>query len=269
MVLLDNRWLAFFVMGVLAAACSSQPTPISPSPPFRSSPSPPSPPSPIDLGFICGPFGPVNCPVRSPMQFEMTGAVTDEEGTPLADAGVSVWRDYEPFSTARTDQSGRYKLIFTGVPGANTGPPGTEDSVGFAVADAAGYEHHARDILGTTPNLVENIRLRLIRRIAAGESVALTVAPDDTICALDGLPGRYLICRTVHVAVQNDGIMTIEAVPTQPGSAPVLTVYGARSGAPRANPTSLRVVAGAEYTVHIEFPRGASRSFVVKTSRRY
>jgi hypothetical protein len=63
--------------------------------------------------------------------------------------------------------------------------------------------------------------------------------------------------------------MSIEAVPTQPASElPMLEVYGGGTGAPRANPTALRVTAGTEYTVKVEVPWGftGSQSFVVKTS---
>ncbi len=131
------------------------------------------------------------------------------------------------------------------------------------------YGRLARYLLGTTGDLVENFHVHLIKRIPAGESAALTIAPDDGVCAIDTLLDRNLICGTwVRVVAPRDGVMSVEAVPIQSGSAlATLEVYGGGTGA-RGNPTVLRVTAGTEYTVDVAVPWGisASQSFVVKTS---
>ena len=140
--------------------------------------------------------------------------------------------------------------------------------MGFVLVEAPAYDWHSRYVLGTTEHLVENIRLRRIQRITAGESAVLAVAPDDKVCASDSWPGRELICGTLRVVAPRNGTMTIEAVPSQAGSQlPALEVWGGRTGG-RGNPTSISVVAGTEYTVNVELPWGisASQSFVVTTS---
>jgi hypothetical protein len=238
---------------LLAAACDGRgpTTPTSPSAPPAAVPSPP----------------------RQSMSFEMTGVVTDDDGPPVPGAKVAVWRDYVDVPSMLTDGSGAYKLKFTAVPGSayvlNWDPAGTEDAVAFVTVEASGYEPYARYILGTTQDLVENIRLHRIKRITAGESAVLTIVPDDTVCVLDVWPGRELICGTLRVVAPDNGIMTVEAVPTQATSElPMLEFFGNQTGAPRANPTALRVTAGIEYTIKVEVPRGftGSQSFVVKTS---
>lgn len=208
-------------------------------------------------------------PPRESMAFEMTGVVTDDEGTPVPGAKITVWLDYVDLASALTDESGGYKVNFTGVPGLNKGPAGTEEAVAFALVEASGYEGYAHYVLGTTQYLVGNIQLHRIKRITAGESAVLTISPDDTLCATDAAVGDQTICRTVRVVVASNGIMRIEAVPTQAGSKlPMLRVYGGGTGAPQGNPSLLRVAAGIEYTVDVEVAWGfnGSQSFVVKTS---
>lgn len=242
--------VVFLVTVFLAAACEGRgpTTPTSPPPP----PSTSGGPSP---------------PIES-MAFEMTGIVTDDEGTPVPGAKITVWLDYVDLSSALTDESGGYKVNFTGVPGLNKGPAGTEEAVAFALVEASGYEGYARYVLGTSQYLVGNIQLHRIKRITAGESAVLTISPDDTLCATDAAVGDQTICRTVRVVVASNGIMRIEAVPTQAGSKlPMLRVYGGGTGA-RGNPSLLRAAAGIEYTVDVEVAWGfnGSQSFVVKTS---
>jgi hypothetical protein len=243
---------------LFAEACgsSSGPTPTSPTRPSSAS-STASNPSPL----------------RESTTFEMSGAITNNEGTPVANATVTVWHDDFDVDrgSAVTDGSGRYQLTFTGVRGSeyypNLDPPGTQDGVGFIVVEAAGYERYARYILGTSPQLIENVHLHPIRRITAGDSAMMTIVPDDTACVLDAWPGRELICGIVRVVPPREGVMKVEAVSSQPGSQrPVLALYGGGTGAARANPTSLPVVAGIEYFVDIELPWGTNQSVVLQTS---
>jgi hypothetical protein len=202
----------------------------------------------------------------------MTGIVTDDAGTPIAGARVSIWLDYTDLASAQTDNAGRYGFQFVGSPGANHvpghDPLGTETAIAFVNVEASGYEPYSRYALGTSEQLIENIRLRRIQRVAAGESATMTLESDDSVCVLDAWPGRELICRTLRVVASRDGRMLVEAVPTDSSSGrPSLEVYGRDAGAPRNNPTSLQVTAGAEYTVHVGLPWGfaGKPSFVVTT----
>ena len=192
----------------------------------------------------------------------------------MAGARVSVLIGiYEARTIAATDPSGRYQVSFSAVPGSEYypqyDPPGTEQMVGFVKVEAPGFERLTRYILGTSPQLVENVRIHRIRRITAGESVIVNVSADDTVCIIDSWPGREVICGILHVVPPVDGTLIVEAVSADNGSAhPELEVWGDRIGAPRENPTSLPVVAGAEYFVTVQVPWGFSgtQSFVVKTS---
>jgi hypothetical protein len=209
------------------------------------------------------------------MAFEVTGVVTDESGHPVSGARISIWIDYSDTPFVFTGSSGGYQLNFTGQPGGNHSPrldpAGTRDSVAFLIVEAAGYESHVRNLLGTTPQLVENIELRGIQRMTAGESLVLAVSKDDSVCVVDVWPGRELICRTVRVVALRNGTMRIEAVPVQPGSErPMVHVYGGGTGGIRGNSTGIQVVAGTEYFVHVDLPWGfdGNPSFVLRTSIR-
>ena len=264
--------IVVLAVSLLATACDGR-APTSPTLPAESPDSLPPPTlTPPTPSPGAGPS-----PPRQSNAFEMTGVVTNEVGTPLAGASLEIWVDYGnqhgPTASDLTNAIGRYKVNFASVPGSNhhpqSDPAGTREAVAFATVELPGYEPHARYVLGTHQHLVENIRLHRIQRIRAGESAVLTVASDDSTCVIDVWPGRELICRTLRVVALQQGIMSVEAVPTQPGSAlPMLEVWGRGTGAPRGNPTALRVIGGTEYTVAVGVPWGigASQSFVVKTS---
>ena len=207
------------------------------------------------------------------LKFEVSGIVTDEVGTPVPGATVAIWDDYNILSPTLTDASGRYKLSFTGTPGWNhypsLDPAGTKNSVGFAVVAAPGYEHYARHVIGTTSELVEYIRLQAVKRITAGESAALTMTPDASVCVVDVWPGRDLVCGQIRVVVPIDGMLTVEAIPTQAGAdLPRLEWWCPQAGGAYRNPSSLQVTAQTECYVNVQLPWGfeGTRSFVVKTS---
>ncbi len=243
---------------LLAAACDGR-GPTTPT-------SPPPPPPPLTGG---GASPPPPSPPQQSMTFEMTGRVTDDEGTPVSGATVTVWHDaFVESSVVVTDASGRYSVRFSSARGSNAGPPGTELSVGIALIEAPAYDWYARYIVTPTEQVVENFHLHRIHRITAGESAVVTVAPHDRVCGIDYSPGRETICGVVYVVAPADGILTVEAVPAEGGSAlHSLEVYGSLGGG-RGNPTSIQVTAGREYKADLALPWGftGSKSFVVKTS---
>jgi hypothetical protein len=110
----------------------------------------------------------------------------------------------------------------------------------------------------------------------AGDSVAVTVAPDDTLCVnnVQDTPGlgQDYVCRSVRVVAPSDGVMTVEAISTQNGARPPLEVEtvgvspccSERLG----NPVSIQLTAGTEVVVNVEMFLGstASQSFTLNTT---
>ena len=219
-----------------------------------------------------------------PMAFEMTGTVTDDDGQPVANAYLyfdfltsDAPGTYFAHVSGVTDGTGFYRLDFTAVPGAMHGPPGTNDAIAFGgvFESESEYEGDYHYILGTTHGVSHNFHLHRIKRMTAGESTVVTVAPDDTICnnnTQDWHPWpEEFVCRSVRVVAPTDGIMTLEALSTEGGARPGLEVetVGGRFGNPiLGNPTSIQVTAGTEVLANVEMPWGstASQSFTLTTS---
>ena len=193
---------------------------------------------------------------------QLSGRVTDAgTSAPIAAATVYVNGRYR----ATTDGFGNYSL--TGrldVPG--------DSNIIWASADE--YEAHTRYVLS---NSGQSFRLRRIERILAGESWAVTVHPDDSLCFNEyrdpsfAVPGSASLCRTVRLTAQSNGMLKVEAVSTVDGSHPglIVEVFDATCcGQEMQNPMSVRVAPGVEVLVHVEMPESSatSQSFIVKTS---
>lgn len=205
--------------------------------------------------------------------YEVTGMVIDEDGRPLASAAVAFdfvspdnpSRFAQP--QVRTDAAGYYLISFTAAPGAYAG------SVAFTRANKDGYEADNRWFRAETDGShTLNFHLYRSRRLTAGETTTVAIAPDDSICFnnfhdFPGL-GDY-ICRTVRIMAPIDGVMTIEAISVANGTHPSLTVETVNASVwPLENPTSIPVSAGTEVMVNIEMPADSStrESFMLTTA---
>jgi hypothetical protein len=208
--------------------------------------------------------------------YEVTGMVIDEDGRPLAGAAVAF--DFvspdNPSRFAqlqvRTDAAGYYRINFTAAPAGYAG------SVAFARANKDGYEADNRWFRAETyGSHILNFHLYRSRRLTAGETTTVAIAPDDSICFNNfhdspGLGPDY-ICRTVRIMAPIDGVMTIEAISDANGIHPSLTVETVNASASVwrfENPTSIPVSAGTEVMANIELPARSStrESFTLKTA---
>ena len=188
----------------------------------------------------------------------MTGQVTDAT-TSAPVAGANVWLDGWPI--AITDASGTYTSPSWGV-------------MTFVEAD-----NYARDYryVGGAPH---DIHLHRIKRITAGDSTHVTIAPDDTLCVnnMQDSPdlGPVYVCRSVHVVAPSPGVMTLEALSTTSGPLPLLEVEIVAGGRGPCcserleNPTSILVTAGTEVVAHVEMSSSSttSQSFTLNTSMK-
>lgn len=208
------------------------------------------------------------------MAFELTGTAADDDGTPVANADLTVEfvvsdapGTYFSRVSGVTDGEGFYRIGFSAVP--NTLAHG---STALTYLSKSGYDRDIQWVRATT----QNFRLYRSKRITAGESTVVTVAPDDALCHnnVQDYPGlgQDYVCRSVRIVAPTDGIMTVEALPTQGGAHPPLEVEtvgvspccSERMG----NPTSIPVTAGTEVVANIEIFWGstASQSFTLTTS---
>jgi hypothetical protein len=234
----------------LAAGCRGGGTtePSSTPPPATGTPSPSTP-----------------TPPTNGETFAVTGIVTDDRGAPISGAQVTMshWlggRVYRPM--VLTDASGQYAITFTSHPWTNT--YGRAAARAEIVVDA--YDWYWRNVLASGPQLVEDFRLHHLKRIAAGESISVSVTPDNGDCT----GWLYNPCGRLRVTVPIDGNLTVEAVRTQESAAfPQLEVCCLDGNERYGNPVTLRAAAGAEMWVEIgQSAAGATtgQTVIVKTS---
>ena len=239
----------------------------------------------VSVGWACGshsikaPESPSSATTGS-ARYRVSGIVTDSAGvTPIANAWVTLWYQDRPLDT-RTDANGLYAFSFD-TRGPN-GPPSRLAPAGtlglLAVGDdpdwnsSRGHWAAVHNLPWGEAETVHNVRLRPVRTLAAGQSMALSVEPDSSLewnrefdptwVSFDTLWEEFL------VSVPTDGMLTInvrpdgDAVPTlwcQYGGCPSFLVQGS---------VSIQVHPGTLY-FNVQIPRArAPQRFDVQTSLR-
>ena len=198
---------------------------------------------------------------HSGMAYEVEGRVRDEDGSPLAGAEVSFTYS-SPLQSSRygqviatSDSTGLYRVEFTAVPGGYAG------SVAFVSTTKAGHDADNRWFRANPQAATGTLDFHLyrIRRITAGDSVSVSIAPNASLCfdnAHDSPGvGPDLLCRTIRVVAPADGVLTVEATSTSNGTRPnvvVETVSPASYQLKIGNPASVLVTAGTEVMANIE-----------------
>lgn len=233
-----------FVIVLLAVAGCDGSTPTEPRPPAQL------------------PTLPSTLPQPAPsvsQRFELTGTVTDQQGTPLAGAVVTMglWQvPYPHWPTARADKTGTYWINFTATARLS------DTFLARAQVTADGHEEYWRNVWANgRTSFVENLRVNRVTRISAGESIVLSVRPDPGECSgdWDGFP-----CTILRITVAKAGRLTIEAMSTETAVRPPMEICCDRWG----NPVTVTVASGEELVVKIGVGQGIStaQSVTVKTS---
>ena len=193
--------------------------------------------------------------------FEVAGVVTDERGTPMAGATVTMGHmsgGTHHWPSVLTDASGSYKISFTATAGV---------FVARAQVVAEGYEEYWRSITRSTgaTTFIENFRLDRIIRVTAGKSIVLTVPPDVGEC----IGWVAQVCPIVRVTVPSQGHLTIEVDPIgQSAELPPIEVCCVDGNERYGNPITVPVSSERELEVKVGLRRGfaTTLSFRVKTS---
>lgn len=229
-----KRFLGWFCLATTVLACGACGDDRSPvAPP----PPPPPPPAPTLSGFV-----------------------RDDNGSPLANHEVVLEAFFTGHkqATTSTNVDGYYEMVL----GSTTGSS-------FIHAGGGEYEHHYAQAL---VNIVQNLRLRRLRTVEVGQSVAISIDRDSSL-AVDG--GDWWMSDKVwerlHVRVPDAGILTIEARPEVGNSVPSLMLFccpfdwvEAPAGSPTASPI---VKANSLFEIRIAIPTAsAPQRFEVRTS---
>jgi hypothetical protein len=261
-----RRGFAVAILSFHATACgSSVPTVPGRVPSSTSSPAASSPTVPTTTA---NPSAPVQ-----QTTYEMTGVVTDDQGSPIPSAVVTAFLDDFVLWQVNADGTGHYNVRFSSSPGfayyPSLDPSGAAGAVVIADISAPGYDPYAQFISAPAEQFARNFRLHRQRQIAAGEAATVNVSPDDGLCVTDVWPGRGMICHRIHIIPSANGLLTVEAVASDGGPAPAFFEVwrlDGRGGLP-PSPGAIRVAPGSEVDVAIGVPWGltAQRSFLVKS----
>jgi hypothetical protein len=170
----------------------------------------------------------VPAPLSAPVvtSYHVSGFVTDENGSPVANAEVTLYYA-DSFKQVRTstDAHGYYDLVFDS--GANN-YKGNIDVVGVIIYTGGGEfeNYHAQAVPSGRTDIVQNLRLRRILTVNAGQSFPISIDPDSSV-AYDGEDWLRMTSRweKFHVRAADSGILTIAARAQAGGINPSLAVY--------------------------------------------
>ena len=189
-----TRFLACFCIATAAlafGACGGDRN----SPPARSpaAPTPAVPPRPVQT---------------------LSGFVRDDNGSPVANHEVTLEAFFtgNKQGTTSTNADGYYEMVL-----GSTGFGGS-----FIHAGGGEYEHHYVEAL---VGIVQNLRLRRIRTVEAGQAIGISIDRDSSL-AVDGGDWwvRDEVWERLHVRVAEAGTLTVDARPEVSGIVPSLMV---------------------------------------------
>ena len=194
--------------------------------------------------------------------FQLTGIATDDDGGPVTGATVTIRPNGYPVSSRVTDGRGYYSIDFD----TYYDPDIPGEQLGFLIAESQGRDRFVNYLNAPATggqNVLQDLHLYRIKRITAGESTLVTVVPGDTSCSEDNV----FLCRVVHVEVPNDGLLTMEVLPTPSATNIGLALVDDIGDGSRPSKT-IHVTAGTEVVVFIgmAWTSTVSESGVLKTS---
>ena len=155
----------------------------------------------VSLGWACGSSptspspgpGPAPAPVGPPpVPVRVFGVVTNDHGTPVADALVNL--TYQPDLAAaqgastRTGADGRYELQF------NAEQPGNVSALVRVISN--GDYNVSEQFVRVGGSVERNFRLRPVRTIGLGQSIRVTFDADSSVCSSALIAG---LCEWVRI----------------------------------------------------------------------
>jgi len=256
-----HRSLPVFVLCiVLTAACDSGSVPTSVSP------------------------SPIPTPTPESTQYRVSGIVMDAaDAAPIASATV-VLRHEQGQLVTRTGANGAYAFSFqTSRPYQNPFQTAPGDFLGLLAARDGAFWGDAGSGRSTTVQLVpwgtevvQNVRLRPVRTLAAGQSMRLSVEADSSL-PWDKewdpwvVPSFDTLSEEFRVSVQRDGVLIIDARPEDGGNVATLPCHYVGCPDWRVQGTvSIPVEARwSPFYFSVEIPRvSAPQRYEIRTSLR-
>jgi hypothetical protein len=213
--------------------------------------------------------------------YQVSGRVTDEMGNRLP--GVRVYVQYYRYGGPKTALScpstSCVQNTLTNADGFfefeldASQDPTIPGGFGYLYTFRDGYESDVQILPIGATSITKNLRVSQVRRIDAGQSTTVSLAPDSPFCW--NANGEYFDwnrrCEIVRVTAGTAGTLFVEARPTGGGPAP--SIYfdgnGNVAGPPLTSvPGSAVPVRAGTVVVSIGVPLGTVQKFDVFTSLR-
>ena len=236
------RVLPCVAAALVLASCDGEPAPTSPSSVTPVAPSAGAP-----------------RPSFPTLTMTLTGTVADPEGRPVGDATVKASPfipgiQLEPLTTT-TGATGRYEFTFENASGQTQG--------GGAVASKPGYEDDYRYIVPAA-HAQQNFRLYPITKVAAGDSIRVTLLPDEGLC---GFSDEWR-CRKFRLVSPTSGTVTVTATAESGDATGYLEIL--RPYQCCRPPFSVLVAANEEVRVNVlmDWTSKVAQTLVLQTSLR-
>jgi hypothetical protein len=193
------------------------------------SPTQPAAPSPT------APTAPTPAPVP-PAAKRIVGRVLDTSDTPVPGASLT-FNTFRGPMTVMSDAAGSFDVtVDTWISGLDV------------VMEKPGYERSGRWIsVGAAGEVVHDLRLHRIVRVAAGDSLRLSIRPDDPTCGFD----FEFLCRTVRITAASAGRLTAQVVPDRAGTQLGLALSSDFIPRLSTSPLSMEVTAFSETSVNV------------------
>lgn len=248
----------------LAGACESGSPPASPSSiPGGTSPPPPPPTPSASTRYLLS--GRVTAEAGSPI----VGAVVEVDHGKVAGSSTTSYCPPHPnfcWVSTRTNGNGEYAMEFEGGPMGNYG-------IGYVYSLADGYETNIQWVPPGSPTPVQNLHLRRIRVIRAGEATSVSVEPASSLCS--DLEDWWLLsnrCEVVQIEA-SQGTLVVDVRDAAGSVVPLVfwATTGNYAGIPvRSGPSTVSIpVRGGTYKIFVGIPDGtATARFDVVTSLR-
>jgi hypothetical protein len=212
--------------------------------------------------------------------------VSDQQGVPLAgalvevgyraavDSGFSIpaarCTDGECWMALRTDAIGRYEATWDPDPGPVFY---AVNLAGLVSVSVGGFAPNIQLLPSGAVEIVQNLRMRPTRRIGVGESIAVTVESDSSLCT--DLFDTFVMqkrCEFIDVVAPADGTLLVEIRADTGSVVPSVFLKDGTSSAPIEYPNpsmALIPIRGGVHTVMAGVPVGLGpQRLTVSTSMK-
>ena len=169
---------------------------------------------------------PVPPPTSASIRYNVSGIVTNDDGSPVANAQLTLYYDdsFKSVNTS-TDARGDYRIAFES---ARSGYKGNANVAGAIFYVGGGdYENlYVQAVPWGTADIVKNLHLRRVRSVNAGESIVVSIDSDSSL-AFDGEDWMRMdwVWEKLHVRVADAGTLTVAARPASGGHVPQIAVF--------------------------------------------